>query len=239
MRWIFLLISIFLLLVVTAELTRAQDAPPALVVRLREISGGGVADVTIIVTDQSGTTVLDRATTDATGTATFGPLPAADIRVRVEGRLADGTQLVQPGADAAGIAVILGAPPVTLELRSEADGTVLPDPATALALEPGIEAPLVTADPAQVPPAPPAAVARAATVSPFPTAPLANTVAAFPPAPPASAAAPTPPASLPASSATTPAEAPAAPRWLGLLLLGVLGLALVTVVFAHLRGSEP
>lgn len=238
MPWIFLFISIFLLPVVAAQPTRAQDAPPALVVRLRDVVGAGVAGVTIIVADQSGATVLDRATTDATGSATFGPLPATDIRVRVEGRLADGTQLVQPGADAAGIAVILGAPPVTLELRSEADGTVLPDPATALALEPGIEAPLVTADPAQVPPALPAATALAATVTAFPTAPLATTGVAFPPAQPASAAAPTLQAAPQASSVTEPAEAPTAPRWLGLLLLGVLGLALATVVFAHLRGGE-
>lgn len=238
MRWIFLLISIFLLPVVAAQPTRAQDAPPALVVRLRDVAGAGVAGVTIIVADQSGATVLDRATTDTTGTAAFGPLPAADVRVRVEGRLADGTPLVQPGADAQGIAVILGAPFLTLELRSEADGTVLPDPATELTLEPGVAAPVITLVPAQVPSAPSAAAPMEPTVAAFPTAPLVPTVAAFPQAPPASAANPTPQAKPQASSATAPAEAPAAPRWLGLLLLGVLGLALAIMVFEYLRTGK-
>lgn len=233
MRQIFLLVLILAGLM--SEPSHAQNAPPALVVRLRDVAGRGIAGVTVIVADQSSATVLDQATTDATGAATFGPLPVADVRILIQGRLADGTPLVQPGADARGIAVILGTPSLTLELRSEVDGTVLPDPATELTLEPGVEAPLITIDPAQLPSAPPAAAAIAATTAAFPTAPLASTVAAFPTAQPASAAGITPEMEAQASS---PTEPPTAPRWLGLLLLGLLGLALAVVVFEYLRTGK-
>lgn len=230
---------IFLLVLILAGLVfepaHAQDTPPALVVRLRDVAGRGIAGVTVIVADQSGATVLDQATTDATGAAMFGPLPVADVRIVVQGRLADGTPLVQPGADAQGIAVILGTPSLTLELRSEADGTVLPDPEAELTLEPGVEESSITVDPAHVPPAPPASAALAATVAAFPTAPLANTVAAFPTAQPASAADTTPETEAHASS---PTEPPTTPRWLGLLLLGLLGLALAVMVFEYLRTGK-
>lgn len=235
MRWIFLLTLVLLLAGLVIEPAHAQDTPPALVVRLRDVAGRGIAGVTVIVTDQSGATVLDQATTDATGTAMFGPLPVADMRVLVQGRLADGTPLVQPGADAQGIAVILGTLSLTLDLRSEADGTVLPDPTTELTLEPGVEAPLITIDPAQIPSAPPASAVLAATVAALPTAPLASTVAAFPTAQPMGVADATPQAEPQAPSA---AEPPTAPRWLGLLLLGVLGLALAVVVFEYLRTGK-
>jgi hypothetical protein len=116
----------------------AQEPPPALVVRLRDVDGRGVPNIVVLVLDTAGTTVLARATTGTDGSASFGPLPLAEVRVRVEGRLPDGTALQLPGQDAAGIRVILGAPPVMLELRSEPDGTVLPDPALELALEIGV-----------------------------------------------------------------------------------------------------
>lgn len=238
MHWIYLLALVLILTGLVSEPARAQDAPPALIVRLRDVAGAGVAGVTVIVTDQSGATVLGRATTDATGGAAFGPLRVGDVRVRVEGRLADGTLLVQPGADAHGIAVILGGPSVTLELRSETDGTVLPDPEAELTLEPGVAAPRITVDPAQVPSASPASAPMEPTVAAFPTAPLANTVAAVPPARPASSPDSTPHAEPQASSATAPAEAPAAPRWLGLVLLAVLGLALAIMVFEYLRTGK-
>lgn len=238
MHRICLLALVLILAGLVSEPARAQDAPPALVVRLRDVADAGVAGVTVIVTDQSGATVLGRATTDATGAATFGPLPIAEVHVRVEGRMANGIQLVQPGADAHGIAVILGAPSLTLELRSEADGTVLPDPEAELTLEPGVAAPRITVDPAQVSPAPPASAALAATVAAFPTAALAPTVAAFTTAQPASATDSTLQAEPQASSATAPAEPPATPRWLGLLMLGLLGLALAIMVFENLRTGK-
>jgi hypothetical protein len=52
--------------------------------------------------------------------------------VRVFGTLASGAQLYQIGADAPGVAVFLGPPPTTLDLRVDSDGMVLPDPATMI-----------------------------------------------------------------------------------------------------------
>lgn len=132
-----LLLCLALLLALPVS-ARAEEPPPALVVRLRDVDGRGVPNVAVLVLDTAGTTVLARATTGADGSAGFGPLPLAEVRVRVEGRLPDGIALQLPGEDAAGIQVILGAPPVVLELRSEPDGTVLPDPALELALEIGV-----------------------------------------------------------------------------------------------------
>lgn len=235
MRWLLLLAITVLLPLAAARPASAQDAPPALVVRLRDVTGTGVAGAAVIVTDDSGATVLARATSDAEGAVRFGPLPVTEVRVVVHGRLADGTLLFQPGADAQGIAVVLGAPVVTLELRSEADGTVLPDPEAELTLELGVEAPRITVEPAQVPPAPPASAALAATVAAFPTAPLASTVTAFPTAQPESAAATTWETEPQVSS---PTEPPTTPRWMGLLLLGLFGIAQVIMVFEYLRTGK-
>lgn len=131
------LLCLTLLLALPAPVS-AQEPPPALVVRLRDVDGRGVPNVTVLVLDTTDTTVLARATTGTDGSTSFGPLPLAEVRVRVEGRQPDGTALQLPGQDATGIRVILGAPPLVLELRSEPDGTVLPDPALELALEIGV-----------------------------------------------------------------------------------------------------
>lgn len=200
----------------------SQEGPPALIVRLRDMAGAGVPGAAIIITDASGATVLARATSDASGAASFGPLPVADVRILVQGRLADGTPLSQPGLDAQGIAVILGGPPTTLELRSEADGTVLPDPATELTLEPGVDAPLITLDPAHVPSAPPAPVSLAATVAARPTA-QATGVSAI-----------TSPAAL-AETEAAPALPVAPVLWPGLLLLSALFVAVIVVLVVQLR----
>lgn len=211
---IILLIAIGLSMFGPPTLTLAQEPEPALIVRLRDVQDAGIAGATVQVTDASGSVTLGRAVTDATGTATFGPLPATDVRVLVQGRLADGTLLAQPGADAQGIAVILGVPALRLELRSEADGTVLPDPALELTLEPGIPLDEWAAfDPALVPPTPPA------------PADVATSVAAMPAVPTSSLATP----ELQVSPA--PMETPAAaPPWFGFLLLGVLLLTLGTII---------
>jgi hypothetical protein len=235
MRWFFLLAITVLLPLMAMQPVWAQENPPALIVRLRDVAGDGVSGVEVIITDRSAATVLARATSDAEGRARFDPLPVADVLVVIQGHLSDGTPLVLPGADAQGIALILGAPPTTLELRSEADGTVLPDPEAELTLEPGIDAPLTTVDPAQVPPAPPTSAELATTVVAFPTAPLASTVVAFPTAQPVRAADTTWETEPQVSS---PAEPPSAPRWLGLLLLGLFGIAQAIMVFEHLRGGK-
>ncbi|NJO84761.1 MAG: hypothetical protein HC828_19675 [Blastochloris sp.] len=195
--------------------TLAQEPEPALIVRLRDVQEAGVAGATVQVTDASGSVTLGRAVTDATGSAAFGPLPASDVRVLVQGRLADGTPLAQPGADAQGLAVILGAPALRLELRSETDGTVVPDPTLSLTLEPGIPFDEWAAlDPALVPPAPPAPADLAATVAAIPTVPTASL------------------ATPEQYDTNAPlAESPtAAPAWFGFLLLGVLMLTLGTII---------
>jgi hypothetical protein len=195
--------------------TLAQRPEPALTVRLRDVQEAGVAGATVQVTDASGSVTLGRAVTDATGTAAFGPLPATDVRVLVQGRLADGTPLAQPGADAQGIAVSLGAPALRLELRSETDGTVVPDPTLSLTLEPGIPFDEWAAfDPALVPPAPPEPADGASTVIAIPAVPTSSLA-------------------TPEQYATDApvAESPtAAPAWFGFLLLGVLLLTLGTII---------
>lgn len=123
-------------------LALAQDTPPALIVTLRDGTGAGVPGIAVVVTDRSGTTILARGTTESDGRIRFGPLPTTEVRVRVDGRLSDGTTLTLPGQDAAGFALTLGPPSVSLELRSEPDGTVRPDPAS-LTLEPGVAPDLV------------------------------------------------------------------------------------------------
>lgn len=150
------------LLLALAALTpaMAQQPPPALVVSLSDVSGAGVTGVAVVVTDRSGATVLARGTTGPDGTVRFGPLPAADVHVRVEGRLPGGVSLHLPGQDASGIALTLGAPGVQLDLRSEADGTVRPDPAS-ISLEPGV--PLDDVAISLLPTSPPAATAQPTT----------------------------------------------------------------------------
>ena len=203
--------------------TLAQEPEPALIVRLRDVQEAGVAGATVQLTDASGSVTLGRAVTDATGTAAFGPLPATDVRVLVQGRLADGTPLLQPGADAQGIAVILGAPALRLELRSEADGTVLPDPALELTLEPGIPLDEWAAfDPALIPPAPPAPADVAATVAAMPAVPTSSLA--------------TPELQVSPAPMETPA---AAPPWFGFLLLSVLLLTLGAIIVLEIpRGRS-
>jgi len=106
----------------------AQGAPPALVVELRTWDGSAISGVHVLLTDRSGATLLGRALTDGSGVARFGPLPTNELRILLQGQLADGTVLLQPGLDAQGIAVFLEEPAMTLVLRSERDGMVRPDP---------------------------------------------------------------------------------------------------------------
>ena len=62
----------------------------------------------------------------------FVSLRVGEIRVAVEGQLANGTTLYLPGQDSAGIRLTLGAPPTRLDLRVEPDGLLRPDPATMI-----------------------------------------------------------------------------------------------------------
>jgi hypothetical protein len=214
-RWLY-----FVLLVVCAAhppTTLAQEPPPALIVRLRDASGAGIPSAIVTVVDGSGAQVLGRATTTGEGIATFPPLPAAEVRVLVSGQLPNGVALTQPGDDADGMRLVLGAPALTLEMRSEDDGVVLPDPATSITLETGVapDESLVPLDPATLPTAPYAV--------PLPTRPSDTQV-------PASTVVPIVP-----TAPAAPTPAPTGVNWPGLLLLGVLLLAVLGVILLQLR----
>lgn len=187
--------------------------PPDLIVTLRDVNGARVAGVTVIVRDDRSGRELARARTDPQGIASFAGLTENTVRVAVEGALPSGTRLYQLGNDAEGIALLLSEPPTHLDLRSEADGMVIPDPATMIAPDTGV--------PANV----------GASVAALPTAPLAR---------PATAAPLTPtmittigPASGTMSDA--PIAAASASLWPGVLLLAGLCLAIVAVIVLQLR----
>lgn len=131
------------------------DAPPALVVTLRDAQGAPIAGVAITVVDLSGATIFDRAMTDAAGTVRFAALPVNNVRVQLTGRLADATPLRQSAADERGMLVMLDMPPTRLDLRIEPDGTVIPDPITMIAPDLGV--PLAETFPTAIRIAPPTA----------------------------------------------------------------------------------
>jgi hypothetical protein len=113
----------------------AQDSTPTtpdLIVTVRDVSGAPLPGLTVQLHATSDTPVLSAARTDAQGQASFGNISVSQVRVRVSGTLPTGVQLAQPGEDAQGIAVFLGPPPTTLDLRVDADGMVLPDPLTII-----------------------------------------------------------------------------------------------------------
>jgi hypothetical protein len=147
--WLSFLLSIF---------SQTHVLPPALVVQLRDVAGAPVAGVAVTVHDLSGSATLARGATDRSGRASFDALPAEDVRVAVAGALPTGVPLSQPGDDVRGVAVVLGAPPVYLDLRVETDGVVRPDPATMIAPDVGVPA-IAPPEPSSTPtagePAPP------------------------------------------------------------------------------------
>lgn len=157
------LITLGRLLVVAAvlllpDLANAQN--PSLQVTLRDSSGAAIVGVSLIVRTEGGEE-LARQVTDSDGAANFGGLSGV-VRVLIDGQPRGGPRLYQLGDDARGVRVDLdqAALPLTLNLRAEPDGLVLPDPATMLSLEEG--GPLVV----DASPIPTAAVA---TPAPLPT----------------------------------------------------------------------
>lgn len=110
------------------------EAPPAVIVTLRDAQGAPLAGVAVLAYDRGGAVLFARAMTDDTGVASFSMLPVGDIRVLVRGR-AGGVELHHVGDDTMGVLVILGAPPTRLDLIVDAEGAVRPDPATMIAPE--------------------------------------------------------------------------------------------------------
>ncbi len=192
--------------------SQSQD-PPDLIVRLRDVNGVGIAGVTVIVRDETGGRELARARTDAQGIASFAGLTENAVRVAVEGALPSGTRLYQLGNDVQGIALLLSEPPTHLDLRSEADGMVIPDSATMIAPDTGVPA------------------NAGGSVAVLPTAPLARGTAL------ASITPATIPTTGPAGGATSdaPVATASASLWPGVLLLAGLCAAIVAVVVLQLR----
>ena len=151
--WLFGLATL-LPVVVSAQTHQLQ-------VTLRDAGGVGIAGVSIIVRTEDGQELAHK-TTGVEGSASFDDLPAV-VLVAVEGQPRGGPHLYQLGADLQGVRVVLDTSdaPLTLDLRAERDGLVLPDPATMLTLEEG--GPIV----GDVSPIPTAALA---TPAPLPTA---------------------------------------------------------------------
>jgi len=130
-------------------LAYAGETGHTLTVTLRDVRGDGIAGATITVRDSAGTTDLAHTTTDAQGVATLPSLTADVVRVAVRGTLADSTPLSQRGQDARGIWLLLDTPLVQLDLRSERNGDILPDPTTMISADAPIPAtpPAVTVVP--------------------------------------------------------------------------------------------
>ncbi len=137
LRFFLSLIATSLALVVALPSAAAQPLPD-LVVTVRDLGGAGVVGVTVQIRDDDDGAIVAQGETDATGSAVFATLAISAVRVVVQGRLADGTALQQPGQDAGGIAFYLGAASNRLDLRVEVDGAVLPDPQTMLAPDVGL-----------------------------------------------------------------------------------------------------
>jgi hypothetical protein len=177
--WFLVLVPLFLCSVVLAH----AASPHTLTVTLRDVDGAGIAGATITVRDEAGTHDLAHTTTDAQGSATLPNLTADVVRVAVSGSLADGTLLNQRGQDAHGIWLLLDAPLVQLDLRSEVHGAIIPDPTTMISADAPIPA---TLEVATLAPTPAAATRVPTSAAIVPTAavgvPTAIPFAALPPA---------------------------------------------------------
>jgi hypothetical protein len=162
-------------------------SPHTLTVTLRDVDGAGIAGATITVRDEAGTHDLAHTTTDAQGSATLPNLTADVVRVAVSGTLADGTPLNQRGQDAHGIWLLLDAPLVQLDLRSERNGAIIPDPTTMISPDAPIPAtPPATLEVATFAPTPAATTRVPTSAAIVPTVavgvPTAIPFAALPPA---------------------------------------------------------
>jgi len=217
-----LLLALLICIVLQSPVTMlAQTMPPDLIVTLRDAQEKPLAGISVQVRTIANGPVLAQAVTAPTGAAEFAGLTVDRVVVLVSGSLPDGTRLVQPGQDAHGIALLLGPPPTRLDLRVDANGQVLPDPATMI--DPIPNGPIVaTAAPAAEPsraiifPTASTGVPRATSTLAAEASPLAR-----PPAPVGAAvAAPT---------------SPTAPGWLGWGIVGTVMIGLVVLVWQLTR----
>ena len=130
-RWWRIGLLVVLSFLLPLRSTQAQEQPPALTVTIRAADGQPISQALVRVLDRSGRRVFALTMTNAAGQALISELPAGDVRVRITGTW-QGIALRQSGADALGILLVGGDPPLTLDLRVTPDGQVLPDPATMI-----------------------------------------------------------------------------------------------------------
>jgi hypothetical protein len=151
--WLALVAAVLLPALVSAQSHTLQ-------VTLRDSSGAALVGVSLSVRTENGEE-LARQISGSDGAAHFEGLSGV-VRVLVEGQPRGGPRLYQLGDDAQGMRLDLNqaALLLTLNLRAEPDGLVLPDPATMLTLEEG--GPLVV-DASPIP------TAALATPAPLPT----------------------------------------------------------------------
>lgn len=231
-----LLVCQVVLPVPTAVWTQeSQPTNPDLIVAVRDGGGALLPGLTVQIRAGANTPILAQVDTNAQGQAIFANLNVSQVRVRVIGTLASGAQLYQIGADAPGVALFLGPPPTTLDLRVDSDGMVLPDPMTMI--DP------ISTGPAIASPAPgPDGNGRIM----FPTsateaAPIAPTVAVAATTSPMASTLPTSPlgvAPLPEASAYS--AAPASARLLdwGIGIVAVLALVVGGLLLLTSRGRR-
>ena len=105
----------------------AQPTPIVLTVQLLTVAREPVPGVEVSVVDAASDQRLAAGTTDGRGQARFGAMPPTEIRVRLTGRLADGTALRHTRQDQRGIWVNLPAHDWLMDLRADTDGLVFPD----------------------------------------------------------------------------------------------------------------
>lgn len=163
---------------------RAQSGSPDLIVTVRDVAGSPLPGLRVQLHAEVGGPALADTITDALGQATFSGVTVAQVRVVVSGPLPDGTPLIHPDRDAAGIVLFLGPPPTRLDLRVEPSGMLVPDPATMIELPASTTTARATPRTAPRFVTTPASAITAATAAPLftPTTPTGAAVAA--PAPP-------------------------------------------------------
>lgn len=124
MRTNFALFTFLLWLAPALAIAQTQSD---LVVTIRDGNGRGLPGVTVTVRDQAEREVFI-GTTNAQGQVGLEKVPAPELRVVVSGTVG-GVNLVQLGDDAEGVQIYAATPPVSLDLRVDGGGMVIPDPA--------------------------------------------------------------------------------------------------------------
>ena len=87
---------------------RAQSGSPDLIVTVRDVAGSPLPGLRVQLHAEVGGPALADTITDALGQATFSGVTVAQVRVVVSGPLPDGTPLIHPDRDAAGIVLFPG-----------------------------------------------------------------------------------------------------------------------------------